>query len=366
MPKPSVCIITCYKQPNYVRAVALRQGLRDTHLFDNVIVVKNTSSGVKRYFETLWRLTKVRLTKNPDVYVLTFRGYETLPFVRLITAGKKLFYDEFINPVEWFVYEHHKFTPDSLPARLMGGVFRWYGRRAASILTDTQSHADFSADLMKLPIEKYASIPVGTDELTFKPIKVKKHAGFRVLYYGNMLPLHGVEYVVDAATQLASRDDIVFHLIGGKHQVEKLIEQAKAAGAHIDYDKWVDYGELPKVFAKSDLCLGGPFGGTVQSQFVVTGKTYQFMAAARPVVVGENHETHVFKDKKNALVIPQADGEALKDVILWAANNPSKLVKIGEAGRKLYEQEFSSKRIAGDLARLFRQHGIANVKSRSN
>lgn len=362
MTKPSVCVVTCYKQPDYVRAVALRQGLLETHLFENVIVVKNTNTGVKRYFETLWRLTKVRFTKNPDVYVLTFRGYETLPFVRLITAGKKLLYDEFINPLEWFAYEHHKFAPDSWPARAMKSIFRWYGRRSALILTDTQSHADFSADLMQLPIDHYAAIPVGTDELTFKPARPKKHAGFRVLYYGNMLPLHGVEYVLDAAVQLASRDDITFHLVGGKKPVENLIEQARAAGAHIDYDKWIDYAKLPAVFAKSDLCLGGPFGGTIQSQFVVTGKTYQFMAAARPAVVGENHETHIFKDKKNALVVPQADGEALKDAILWAANHPDKLVKIGEAGRKLYEEKFSSKQIATDLARLFRQHGIADVK----
>lgn len=362
MTKPSVCVVTCYKQPDYVRALALRQGLRETHLFENVFVVKNTSTGVKRYFETLWRLTKVRFTKNPDVYVLTFRGYETLPLVRLITAGKKLLYDEFINPLEWFAYEHHKFAPDSLPAKVMRGVFRWYGRRSALILTDTQSHADFSADLMQLPIDHYAAIPVGTDELTFKPAKPKKHAGFRVLYYGNMLPLHGVEYVLDAAVQLASRDDITFHLVGGKKPTEDLIEQAKAAGAHIDYDKWVDYGKLPEVFAKTDLCLGGPFGGTVQSQFVVTGKTYQFMAAARPAVVGENHETHIFKDKKDALVVPQADAEALKDTILWAANHPDELAKIGEAGRALYEAKFSSQQIAADLKRLFRQHGITDMK----
>lgn len=363
MTKPSVCVVTCYKQPDYVRAVALRQGLKETELFKEVIVVKNTSSGVKRYFETLGRLIKVRFSKNPEVYVLTFRGYETLSFVRLITAGKQLIYDEFINPVEWFVYEHHKFAPGSLPAKIMRGVFRWYGKRAAVILTDTQSHADYSADLMNLPIDNYAVIPVGTDETTFKPVKPKKHDGFRVLYYGNMLPLHGVEYVIDAAKQLASRDDIIFHLVGGKQPVEDLIEQARAAGAHIEYDKWIDYAKLPDAFAKSDLCLGGPFGGTVQSQFVVTGKTYQFMAVARPAVVGENHETHIFSDKKNALVVPQADAEALKDAILWGANNQTKLAEIGEAGRNLYETQFSSKRIADDLARLLRDHGILDMKS---
>jgi glycosyltransferase involved in cell wall biosynthesis len=363
MKKPSVCIITCYKQPDYVRAVALRQGLRDTGLFEDVITVKNTYTNALRYAEVLGRLIKIRFSKNPDFYVLTFRGYEMLPFVWLLTIGKKLIYDEFINPVEWFVYEHKKFKPDSVPARLLRSIFRWFGRRAATILTDTQSHADYSAELMSLPITKYRAIPVGTDEKTFHPMAPIAHDGFRVLYYGNMLPLHGLEYAIDAAKALAGRSDITFHFVGGKQPVVDMISAAQAAGAHIEYDKWIDFQKLPEVFAASDLLLGGPFGGTVQSQFVVTGKTYQFIAAARPAVVGENKESHVFTDKENALLVPQADAEALARVIAWGADNRDELEKIGQRGRKLYEDQFSSKRIASDLTLLFQEYGVLDVEA---
>jgi glycosyltransferase involved in cell wall biosynthesis len=337
--------------------VSLRQGLRDSNLFSDVIVVKNKTSGVMRYLQVIGQLLKVRFTKNPDVYLLTFRGYEMLPFVLLIGIGKKIVYDEFINPVEWFVYEHKKFKESSISARLLQSAFRWMMMRATAIVADTQSHADYSSQLMNVPKEKYFSIPVGTDETTFKPLGehtvASAHNPFTVLYIGSMLPLHGVQYVINAAIAMAANPNITFHLVGGKSDVADMIKSAQAKGAHIRYEAWVDYKELPQLFLDSDLCLGGPFGDTVQSQYVVTGKTYQFLASARPVVVGDNQETRLFKDKDNALVVAQGSAQALQDAIEWAAGHPEKLRAIGRNGRKLYEQQFSSARIADDLRRLF-------------
>lgn len=350
---PSIAIITCYKQPDYVRAVSLRQGLRESGVFKDVIVIKNRHTNVLRYVDVLLSLLKVRVTKNPDVYLLTFRGYEILPLVLMIAIGKKVVYDEFINPYEWFVYEHHKFADGSVPAKFLRALYTWMGKRVTTILTDTPSHAAYSANLMSLPVKKYASIPVSTDENTFKPIATKPHKKFRVLYYGNMLPLHGLQYVLEAAVKLADDKDIVFHFVGGKADAQAMVQSATEQCANIEYDAWIPYEKLPETFAISDLCLGGPFGGTVQSQFVVTGKTYQFLAAARPVVVGANKESHVFTDKQDALIVPEKSADALVDAIVWAKNHPKELAALAKQGRSLYEQDFSNQRVATDLQRIF-------------
>lgn len=366
MPKPRIAIVTCYRQPDYVRAVSLRQGLRDSDLFEEVIVIKNKHTGVLRYLEVIGQLLKVRFTKNPDVYLLTFRGYEMLPVVLLIALGKKVIYDELINPYEWFVYEHKKFSDTSLQAKLLRGAYRFMGKRVAAVIADTPSHAAYSAELLQLPPKKYMSIPVSTDEQTFAPQPVQPHQGFRVIYYGSMLPLHGLSYVIEAAVDLADHPDIVFHLIGGKKEVVEKIEAARERGAHIEYDEWVDYAKLPGLVAQSDLCLGGPFGGTVQSQFVITGKTYQFLASAKPVIIGDNKESHVFTNKETALIVPEANSATLKDTILWAYDHPKELARIGQAGRELYLQSFSNKQVAADLRRLFADNRILNMQHRTN
>lgn len=359
----TACVVTCYKQPDYVRAVTLAKGLKDSGVFHHVIQVRNVSAGFMRYIEVVKQLLKTRFRDNPDVYVVTFRGYEILPIVLLIALGKRVVYDEMINPVEWFVYEHHKFSEKSLPAHVLRWVFKLFGKRVDAIITDTPSHADYSAALMGLPREKYASIPVSTDESLFYPKKHHAKDGFKVLYCGNMKPLYGVEYVLEAAIMLKDRSDIVFHLVGGKKDIAKKVEQAQTKGANIIYEAWVPYKDFPALFHASDLCLGGPFGGTVQSAFIVTGKTYQFLAAGLPVVVGENKEAHVFKDKQNALIVPEKDALALRDVIEWSADHPKQLAVVGAGGRKLYEKEFSSKRVADDLRSLFAKQSLLDMQT---
>jgi glycosyltransferase involved in cell wall biosynthesis len=89
------------------------------------------------------------------------------------------------------------------------------------------------------------------------------------------------------------------------------------------------------------LTLGGPFGKTLQSQFVVTGKTAQFMACAAPVLVGQNSVSGVFIDKQNCLLVPPASARAIAEAVAWAAAHPAELRRIGTAGPKTYEQHFS-------------------------
>lgn len=359
--KPSIATLTCYRQPDYVRTASLRQGLRDSGLFEEVIVVKNTSTGVKRYLEFLSGFLKVRFTKNPDYYMVTFRAYEILPLVLLFTIGKKVIYDELINPYEWFVYEHHWFKDESIVAKLLRFGYRFMGKRTMSILADTPSHAELSAQLMDLPIEKYKYIPVSTDETMFTPKPMTPHDGFRVFYYGSLLPLHGVPTVLEAA-RLLKDEDIIIQLVGGKQDMADLVKLANDDGAHVEYTDWIEYTKIPNTIAMSDLCLAGPFGDTLQARYVVTGKAYQFMASERPIVVGENLESHIFEDEKDALIVKQLDAKALAEKILWAKNNPEKLAKIAKNGRKLYEKEFSNKRVAEDLRALFISNGITDVK----
>jgi glycosyltransferase involved in cell wall biosynthesis len=352
----SICIITCYRQPDYLRAVTLRRAVTDSNVFNDITIIKNTSTGAKRYLEVIGALIKVRWTKNPDVYLITFRGYEILPFVLLIGIGKKIIYDEFINPVEWFVYEHKIFVgPLAFMGSLLTTIYSIMMKLTAAIMTDTASHAQFSSRLMSVNRDKYFVVPVGADETVFKQLasSVNNKRPFRVLYYGSMVPLHGISYVLDATVALRSRRDIEFYIVGGKKATFELVKAAQLKGANITYEPWVEYKKLPALFATSDLVLGGPFGDTVQSHYVVTGKTYQSLASARPVVVGDNQETKLFSDKKNALIVKQADSQALVNAVSWSYDHPKQLEAIAKNGRRLYEKEFSSDRIASHLGRFF-------------
>lgn len=350
----TIAVITCYRFPDYVRAISLRQAVERSGRFDRVRVVKNRSTGVLRYLQVTGAL--IRMTRaRPDAYLVTFRGYEILPVVLALAGRRPVYYDEFINPYEWFVEEHRKFRAGSPPARLLRAVFRRLMLRTAGILTDTASHADHSAELMAIPRERFHPVPVGTDERTFTPLPpADRRSGLRVLYYGSMLPLHGLDVVLAAASLLP---DAQFSIVGGGRAAADAVDEAARRGASVVHADWVPYADLPGLIARHDVMLGGPFGGTEQSKYVITGKAYQFLACARPTVIGENLESAAFSHRRDALIVPQGDPAALADELRWAMSHRDELDAIGRAGRRRFEEEFSEERIAASLQPVLSRRG---------
>lgn len=352
--RKKICVVTCYKYPDYVRGEVIREAVRLNPDFE-LISVKNRHKGLLRYPEVFLRLLHARLFKRPDVYLVTFRGYEILPIARIISIGKPLVFDEFINLVEWAVHEHKKLKKDSMAAKLLRYSYGFWLKRTRMILTDTKSHASYSAKLMGIPAEKYKVLPVGADEKLFKiskqPAKTTKNT-FDILYYGNMLPLHGAEYVLEAAIKMANQKNIHFTLIGGKKEMKQKVDEAISQGANIRYIDRVPLLQLPSFVGRSDLCLGGPFGKTVQSGMVITGKTFQFMSMSKPALIGNNKESGIFRDKQDVLAVDQADADGLADAIRWAADNRAKLKEIGNRGHKLYQEKFSAEKISSKLSDL--------------
>lgn len=265
-----------------------------------------------------------------------------LLFMVLTLVRKPIIFDEMVNFTEW-MEEHGKIRPGRSGYRLFRLSYAWLARRSRFILADTDAHAAYSAGLNELESQRYRTIPVGTDETVFHPRANHHQAGesFTIFYYGHMLPLHGLSYVLEAAKLLQDRPEISFHIVGGDPEAARACRLAIRDGAHISYDKWLPFETLAETASQASLTLGGPFGGTLQSRFVITGKTYQFLALGVPVLVGRNQVNTVFRDRLNALVVPQADAPALADAINWAWRHPEELHRIGRRGRELYLKRFS-------------------------
>jgi glycosyltransferase involved in cell wall biosynthesis len=349
-----ICVVTCYKQPDYVRGVVLRAALARLPN-TTVIIVKNQHTGLLRYPEVIGKIIKARIQHKPDVYILTFRGYELLPFFLLLTIGKKRIFDELVNFVEWVAYEHKKLRAGSLLARVVWVGYRWLLKQCDVVLCDTELHRRYVAELMHLPLSKFYTVPVSTDEEMFKPKPTTKQNTFQVFHYGNMLPLHGLQYILDAAIQLRDNPRITFLLAGGKADVTIAIEHAVQQGAHIIYIPWIPYKDLPSMIARSSMCLAGPFGGTLQAGMVITGKAYQFLAMGVPTLIGCIDELSVFQDRKNCLLVPQANAVALATQITWAEQHPKELAVIGIAGRQMYMKYYANDTVTKLLADMLQR-----------
>lgn len=352
-----IAVVTCYHDPDYVRARSLRAAFKAQPGVE-LVVIKNSKKGLGRYFQVLWKMLQVKRTEKPAAFLITFRGQEILPFALLIAGRTPVWFDEFIVPSAYARHERHRRTFKSI-IKKMGikayePLYRFCLRRCSAILLDTEAHTDLSARLNRVNHRKYIAVPVGTDEKLFYPKLTKKVEPLQIMYYTtNMQPLHGVEYVIEAAEMLQNDERFQFLLIGGKKRMRHAVEAAVQRGARISYRPWVAFEELPKLMGEAGINLGGPFGGSPQAQLVITGKTFQSLASAVPTVVGENEATKpYFQDKINAFVVPQQSAEALVKIYKWAYDNPKSLEQIGQNGRKLYDKSFSKTAIAKRIAPL--------------
>ena len=194
---------------------------------------------------------------------------------------------------------------------------------------DTSCHVDFCAKYLDVPRERLRVLLTGTDESVFKPQPatdgtsvVPESAArgdcdssqpFKVLYHGAYLPLHGTEYIVEAA-RMTQDEGIQWDFLGwGAY---KAATEAKAAGIkNITFLEKVPYVEVPKVIAAHDVVLG-VFGTTAKAARVIGNKVYECMACCRPTInefcTGYPPEA---KDCKAIKFVPPGDAKAIADAV---------------------------------------------------
>lgn len=352
--KKRICYVVCYKEPNYIRTQVLVSALKKMDSIE-LIEVRNNERGLLRYLEVPLKVFLVRITKKPDTFIVGFRANEIFWALFPSMAGKRIIFDEFVVLHDWLVSEHGKLRDNGFIIKLIDGYMKWLIGRCSVILTDTRAHADLIKRVYGVNESKIITIPVGTDESVFYPRPPISHQNFDIFFYGSMLPLHGMETILEAILICTAKTNKVkFTIAGGRGNrvmmdritefisSNNLSEQMK----HID---WIEYTKLPDFIATADLCLAGPFGDTGQSKRVITGKTFQFLAMGRPTIIGQNEVTKSFIDKKNCLLIKQKSPADLADAILWSLNNKDEIKIMGQNGRKLFEENFSLKYITDKL-----------------
>ncbi len=352
----TVCYILSYYSPEYVRTTTLVAALLKIDGL-RLFQARNTAKGIIRYAQTFCKLIKIRLLYNPDYYILGFRGYEIFWLVRVIAMRKVLIYDHMMSPYDSLLNEKKKISPGGFFDFLVYTYEKWLLHHANIVLTDTSSHKAYFSRLFHLPLEKIHVIPVGTDEKLFNPASCPSalpSKKFKVLFYGSFLPLHGVDIILQAALILKEKP-IHFLLIGGNRvdltDFHKTIAHCQLH--NVSHQDWINFIELPGLIKNTTIGLGGPFGKTGQGRRVITGKTFQFMAMGRPVIIGETDEQAGFIDKNNCLIVPQGNAEALAQAIDWACNHRNELGGIGEKGRQLYLEKFSIDNIKNQMSTLF-------------
>jgi glycosyltransferase involved in cell wall biosynthesis len=268
-----------------------------------------------------------------DVMIVGYPGHFDMPAARRIARGRPLVFNPLVSLEDTLVGDRGRYRPGSPGAAVLRQIDRLAFRRADLVVADTVQHARFFAERFDLPRERIEVCLLGAEDRVFRP-GWQPAGPFGVLFVGKLIPLHGVETILEAA-RLAS--EIPFRIVGSG-QLDGLLESRPP---NVEWIRWVEYEDLPAEL-QSAGCALGIFGTSEKAQRVIPNKAYQALACGTPLVTGDTPAAReLLAGGRDALLVPVGDPAALAAAIRRLAGDPQLARRLGGAGRATYESAAS-------------------------
>jgi glycosyltransferase involved in cell wall biosynthesis len=186
-------------------------------------------------------------------------------------------------------------------------------RAASLVVLDTREHADYFMTAYRLEPCKTRSVFVGAEPEAFPATQGKSDgkAPLTALFYGQFIPLHGIDTIVRAA-QAAKDEPIHWILIGRGQEAARIRALINDSPAAIEWIEWVDYEKLREHIAGADICLG-IFGDSDKAARVIPNKLFQILSAGAPLITRDSPAVRelLSPDAPGVYLVPPADPQAL-------------------------------------------------------
>jgi len=300
--------------------------------------------------------------------VVGYAGHFDLFLARLLTSfsRKPLVFDALLSLTETVIEDRGLAQRGSLLARLVYLVDKYSCRLADLVLLDTEAHVrHFQHDLGVKP-GKLRQVPAGADEVYCRgPSPLGEGDPFRVVYFGQYIPLHGVNYVVEAARLLQEHPDIRFELVGdGQTYPEAASLAERLQVQNVTFRRtWLSPEDLiAEHIVPSDVCLG-VFGDSPKARRVVPIKVFVALAMGKPVITGDSPAAReMLIHGADAILCEMANPRALAQAILLLKRNRSLREKLAKQGYLSFQNKFSARVIGATVKSYLTEVVDANVK----
>jgi glycosyltransferase involved in cell wall biosynthesis len=272
-----------------------------------------------------------RRAPRADAFIVGYPGHFDLPAARRAARGRPLIFNPLVSLADTLVGDRGRFHQGSLAARALEQVDRRAFRAADVVVADTDADARFFAGFAGL--DQVPVCFVGAEERLFKP-GWSQPDRFVALFVGKLIPLQGVETILEAAR---AAPEIDFRLVGSG-QLEGLLA---ARPANVEHVPWIEYERLPDEIQHSGCALG-IFGTTSKAQRVIPNKAFQAIACGAPLVTADTPAAReLLVDEESALLVPPGDAAALAGAIRRLAADSELAGRLAGGGRAAYERQAS-------------------------
>lgn len=288
--------------------------------------IKLLKSNAKSYHEAVFsdrsyfmRVLKVYFAcmrgiwKQADTIYVGFAPQLVLPFLKRWMREKYIVIDFFISFFDTFVSDRKYFKEGSLAADILFWLDKCTLERCHYIIVDTQADRRYFSKTFRVPLNKMEVMYLEADSSIYNIQKYKDK--MLVLYFGSILPLQGVDVVLEAARMLRGYTDIGFIIIGPLKRRDSF-EQGRYP--NVVFYKWLPQEKLAEQIANADLCIAGHFSkGIEKAKRTIPGKAYIYEAMKKPMILGDNEANReLFQEDSMHFYVEMGNASALAKKIV--------------------------------------------------
>jgi len=301
-----------------------------------------------RYFST---------HSNSDAVVVGYIGQIDMIFLRFLTffirKKPKIVFVPLVSLFDTAIVDRNLSREKGFFAKVLFFIDKLSFGFADLVVLDTDEHIKYISRLFGLNGGKFKRVWVGADEDVFYPIDAKADADkFTALFFGKYIPLHGIEYIIEAAKMLKN-DDGRIRMVGNGHLYEKMFDLSRKLDvSNIDFVEWIEYNELLNEIAAADVILG-IFGGSEKASRVIPNKVFQVIACKKAVITGDSYAIkELFTDRENIFLCNNRDAGSIRNAVLELKNDPGLRDMLSSSGYLIYREKLTSEKIGSEFLKL--------------
>lgn len=287
---------------------------------ENAKSVEMIYSQQKNYFFRVldvWYQMKKNVIKRQDIIFIGFAPQLIIPFVGYKLKKSTIIIDFFISVYDTLICDRKKFKENGAISRLCHFVDEITLKKADYIVTDTRAHAEYFVKEFNANPNIMETIYLKADAEIYYPRIQRKNPilanKFVVLYFGSILPLQGVDVVLEAVKLLKEKQGIFFDIIGPISD-----KYEKPVSSNVCYTEWLSQKDLSNRIANADICLAGHFSGNIKkAKRTIPGKAYIYEMMNKPMILGNGEANHeLFQEDEKHYFVEMGSGKALSEKIL--------------------------------------------------
>lgn len=261
-----------------------------------------------------------------------------------------------------FIFEVRDLWPESLAAVGVGsehsplhrGLAKIAGflyRNCDRLVVVTPAFKDYLIRHWRVPEEKIFVVENGVDTSLFNrftPKAALRHEldvdeKFVVSYIGTIGAAHGLETLLEAASQMREQmPEVLFLIVGEGAEKKCMMSLARSRGlSNVRFVEQQARETVPAYIAASDACLVLLKKADL-FRTVLPTKMLEFMSCARPVILGVDGYARKVVEQANAgIFVTPEDPTALVETVMRLAADPDLRESMGRNGRQHVLRYFS-------------------------